>query len=97
VILEVNGKTIEHTGQLRNMVAGMPVGEKVKIKIFRDTQAKEVELTVGEQSKEMAKAEKAEEATISTALSGIEVQDLNPETAKQLNLPNNQRGSLSTA
>jgi len=60
VILEVNGRPIEHTGQLRNLVAGLPIGEKVKIKIFRDIQEKELEVTISEQSKEMAQGGKAE-------------------------------------
>jgi serine protease Do len=91
VILELNGKSIEHTGQLRNLVAGLPIGEKVKIKLFRDKQKKELEVTIGEQSKEVARGGKAEAET-SVALNGVEVQDLTPETARQLNLPENQQG-----
>ena len=47
VILEVNGKKIEHTGQLRNLVADLSVGEKVSVKIFRDKQQKELEVAIG--------------------------------------------------
>jgi serine protease Do len=93
VILELNGKTIEHTGQLRNLVADTPIGEKVKVKIFRDKQTKEVAVTIGEQPKEMASSGAAEERKEkSTALNGVEALDITPETAGEYGLSKDQRG-----
>jgi serine protease Do len=91
IILELDGKTIENAGQLRNLVAEIPIGKKVKIKVFRDKQEQELEITIGEQPKEAARGGKAEAAT-SVALNGVEVQDLTPETASRLGLPRNQQG-----
>jgi|SRR5579863_2561243 len=95
ILLEVNGKPIENTGQLRNLVADIPVGHKVKIKFFRDQKTQEIEATIEEQPKEIGKQpEKGEESPepTSNALSGVEVRNLTPEITGELGLPSDVQG-----
>lgn len=88
VILALNGKEIKTTGQLRNQVAATSVGSKIKIKIFRDKHEKEIEATLNEQSNEVARNGSPEKEERLTALTGVAVADLNPETAREMSISN---------
>jgi serine protease Do len=93
VILKLNGQDVENTGQLRNLVAEAPVGSKVKVGLFRDKQEKEVEVTIGEQPKEMAMAKKSEEGeTANAALRGVKVENITPDTVSKFDLPKGAEG-----
>jgi S1-C subfamily serine protease len=48
VIVEFNGEPVTSTDDLRDMVRGTPVGEKVKIKVIREGKEKTIDLVVGE-------------------------------------------------
>jgi serine protease Do len=94
ILLEYDGKAVENTGQLRNLVAETPVGSRVKIKIFRDKQEKVLDLKIDEQPKDIAQGEKEEEPgdETSSALSGVDVRNLTPDIARDLDLPESQQG-----
>ncbi|HET6370753.1 MAG TPA: DegQ family serine endoprotease [Nitrospiria bacterium] len=93
VILKLNGEEVENTGQLRNLVAEAPVGSKVKVDLFRDKQEKEVEVTIGEQPKEIAMAKKSEEGeTTNAALRGVKVENLTADTERKFDLPKDVEG-----
>jgi serine protease Do len=77
IILEVNGEKIKSSRQLTSMIAGIPVGESVRIKILRDGKEKTVKVEIAKRSEEKlaARGRPREEA----AEFGIRVSDLTPE------------------
>ncbi|NTW58807.1 MAG: DegQ family serine endoprotease [Nitrospirae bacterium] len=87
VILKFNGKDVEDTGHLRNMVSQSPIGTKVKVKVFRAKKELEIEVTIAELPKKAGEAatedESGENQEESNALSGVTVRELTPELAKR--------------
>ncbi len=94
VVLQFNGKVVEDVAQLRNTVAGTPVGTKIQARVLRDKKEKTVEVVVGELPKEAAErpGEGAEDEPGGDALDGISVQTLTPETAERMNLDRGEQG-----
>ena len=93
VIIEFMGQDIANSTHLRNLVARTPVGAKGKVKVVRDKKEKEMEVTIDEQPKEIARGGPEEEGEkMSTALSGFEVRNLTPELAQQLGLGRGEKG-----
>jgi serine protease Do len=90
LIVGFDGKPVEDTTGLRNMVANMAPGTSVQTKVIR--QGKEVMLTVilGEfPAKKMAM--KLEHHNV---LSGVQVQELTPDLRTGLNIPSEVEGVL---
>ena len=94
VITDYNGKSIDGSTALRNMVAQTPVGKKMKLKLIRDKKPKELEVTLGEFPREMAEASEGSSEAVgqSAALAGLEVMDLSAEVARRLNLSGSLKG-----
>ncbi len=86
VILQYNGKVVEDTGHLRNMVSQTAIGSKMKVKALRDKKEMEFEVTIAELPKKLAEAgpddEPAEEDE-GTALAGLTVRQLTPDIARR--------------
>jgi serine protease Do len=83
IILELNGEKIKATRQLTAMIAKIPVGESVKVKILRDGKEQTVQVKVGKRPQERLAArgqykEREEEF-------GIGVSNLTPEIAQRFN------------
>ncbi len=55
VILEVDGVAIRNDNHLINMIAALPIGQKVKLRVWRDQRAGSVEAYVGDWNKAQAK------------------------------------------
>ena len=51
VIMEVDGIPIRNENHLINLIAGMPVGQKVKLRVWRDRRPSTIEATVGDWNK----------------------------------------------
>jgi serine protease Do len=81
VILEFNGKEIGESQDLPSIVAAMPVGKTVTLKLSRNgsTITKEVKLGAMEEKGEVEK-------TPSRKMLGITIQDVTPEIARALGL-----------
>jgi serine protease Do len=94
VIVEYNGKRIQHSNELPILVARTDVGKNVPIKVFRDKDGKEVELsvTVGELKEDKIVASPASKKNEL----GLTVQGLSPEIARSLGLEDTQ-GVVVTA
>ena len=92
IILEYNGKKIEEPSILRNMVANTLPGEQHTIKILRDGKAKEMTITIGELPSDAQLP--AEAGDFQNALKGVSVQELNPELAKKLRIPDKIKGVI---
>jgi serine protease Do len=94
VVLEVNGQPVSAANQLQVQISQMAPGTSVKMKIWRDGKAQDVNVTLGELP------EKAEQAgpgeTSEGALEGVEVQNLTSDLAQQLNLPAGTNGVVVT-
>jgi serine protease Do len=84
IIIEVDGKKVKDTHELLRLVAVLPVGKKSEIKVLREGQVKELQLTVAEREdkKEVAAARGDTKDNY-----GMSVQDITPDVAKQLGLP----------
>jgi len=95
VLLAFNGKDVEDTGHLRNMVSQTPVGTKVKVKLLRQKKELELEVTIAELPRkpgEAAEREGGDDGEESTALSGVTVRDLTPDLAKRFGLGEGDTG-----
>ncbi len=98
VILQYNGKDVEDTGHLRNMVSQTPIGTTVKVKILRQKKELDVEVTIAELTKKMAEASSGEEGSAeaneeeSSALTGLVVHELTPELASRFGYEENEKG-----
>ena len=82
VILEIDGHIIKNSHDLVRLVATLAVGKTVSLKVFRDGHEVILKLTVGERKDQQF----ARESTSNERL-GMVVQDMTPEIAKHLNLP----------
>jgi serine protease Do len=98
VILQFNGKTVEDTGHLRNMVSQTPVGSRVKVTVLRQKKELELEVTIAELPKKMAESPAGEGESgeapeeESTVLSGMSVRDLTPDISRRFGLEEGEKG-----
>jgi serine protease Do len=99
VILQYNGKDVEDTGHLRNMVSETPIGTVVKVKVLRQRNEIELDVVVTELPKKMADESTEDEelgnATNeeeSTALAGLVVRQLTPDLAQRFGYDENEKG-----
>jgi serine protease Do len=98
VILQYNGKVVEDTGHLRNMVSQTPIGTKVHIKLLRQKKEVEVDVAIAELPKKMAEApsqnteESEENREESSALTGLVVRELTPDLAARLGINEDENG-----
>jgi serine protease Do len=86
IILEVNGKPMTDSNQLRMNISMMKPGSEAKLKVLRDGSTRDMDIKLNELPNEEAE-NKTEKGDEEQALEGVEVSNLTPEIAKQLNLP----------
>jgi serine protease Do len=86
VIVEFNGKKVENSTQLRNMVAQTKPGTSVQITLLRNGQEIRVRAVLDERPREQAGAAPGEEqpGTATAKKLGLNVQTLTPDSARQL-------------
>jgi serine protease Do len=95
VITKFEGKKIEEPYQLRNMVANTAPGQKAILTIVRENKTIKKTVTIGELPAEMQKTSAGQE--YNNLLKGVIVQDLTPEIAGNLNLPQKLKGVVVTS
>ncbi len=97
VVLEFNGKTIRDSRQLKLQVARVKPSESVPVKVLRNGSTKTINVTVNELpgSEELADAD-THDTNDSDALKGVAVADLDAQTRRERNIPNNVQGALVT-
>jgi len=83
IIKEVDGKTVRDTHELLRIVAMVPVGKKVNVKILREGATKDFQVIVAEreESKELAAVRKDMKDNY-----GMMVQEVTPEVARRLGM-----------
>ncbi len=96
VVLSVMGQPIENAAQLRNHVARIAVGARVKVVVIRDGKEKVFEVKVEEQPRDIAQAGTSDEEREAPALAGVEVRNLTQDLAQQLELGRGLKGVVVT-
>ncbi len=95
VILAVNGQEVSGANQLRLEISQTPPGTQVKLKVWRDGKAQDTNLTLGELPEKAEKASEGEEG--GGTLEGVDVENVTPEIAQQLNLKASTHGVVVTS
>ena len=85
MILKVNGESVDSANNLRLRISQTPPGTDVKLQISRDGKVQDVTVDLGEFPEKEANATPGQ--SNSGGLQGVNVQDLTPDLAQQLNLP----------
>jgi serine protease Do len=82
IVTEINGKPVKDTHELLLIIAGLRIGDTIRIKIIRDGQERVIPIVVAERTEkaEMAAVQHTGEAF------GMTVQEITPEISRQLGL-----------
>jgi serine protease Do len=98
IITELQGRRIDDSSRLRNLVAQTAPDSNVKCKIWRDGAERELtaRLTEMELKDAITGAGKGQSSPAAGALAGVSVETLTPETARRLNLSPAVRGVVVT-
>ncbi|MGA2195987.1 MAG: DegQ family serine endoprotease [Bryobacteraceae bacterium] len=95
IILELNGKPVEDANQLRMSISMMSPDASVTLKVFRNGAEREVAVKLAELPVKEASV-RSESNTTKSVLSGVSVEDVDTQTARQLGLPANTAGVVVT-
>ena len=96
IILDVNGKPVNGSAELRMHVSLMAPGTKVQVTVFRDGAQRTLPVTLAEMPTETAKADQPEGGNSEDSLQGIQVENVNARTARQLGLSATATGVVVT-
>src|ERR1700722_4174850 len=96
VILVINGNKVNDSNELRNTISMMQPGETVKLEISRNGSTKNLDVKLGELPLSKQDAENQPEGASKDALEGVSVENLDAETAAQLQLPESTKGVVVT-
>ena len=94
IILAVDGQPVPDERDLRLRIAAMSPGQTVKLEILRNGQKQTVSVTLVEYPEKQANASQGESK--STALQGVQVDELTPQIARELQLPSGTTGVVIT-
>src|SRR5580658_7845208 len=95
IIVSMNGKPVNDSNDLRMTVSMMAPGSRVDLKVTRDGAIRDIPVTLEEMPGTVAELKQKGDATKSS-LSGISVQDLDAQTARQAGVPANTPGVVVT-
>ncbi|HEY6388372.1 MAG TPA: DegQ family serine endoprotease [Candidatus Acidoferrum sp.] len=97
IILEVNGKPVTDSNQLRMSISMMQPGTQLMLKTLRNATEREATVKLAEMPTESAKADSNDEEGGSKALEGVEISNLNASIAHELNIPATTKGVVVTS
>jgi serine protease Do len=95
IIVSMNGNPVSDSNDLRMTVSMMAPGSRVDLKVTRDGAVRDIPVTLEELPGTQAELKQNGDATKSS-LSGISVQDLDAETARQAHIPASTPGVVVT-
>ncbi|HUA17757.1 MAG TPA: DegQ family serine endoprotease [Bryobacteraceae bacterium] len=95
VILEVNGKPVTGSNDLRMTISMMQPSSEVNLRVERNGAERNVTVQLGELPTEIASV-KPQGQKSEGSLSGVAVENLTPESAHDLGLPANTQGVVVT-
>jgi serine protease Do len=96
IILDLNGKAINDSNELRNTVAMMQPGETATLRISRNGSTRDIKVKLGELPSSKEEAQNQRGDTSKDALEGVSVENLDAETARELGLPASTKGVVVT-
>jgi serine protease Do len=97
IILDVNGKPVNDSNQLRMSISMMPPGAEVKINYLRDGNEHIANVKLAELPADSAKAGSSNDDNDgSKALEGVEVSNLNSSIARELGISPSTKGVVVT-
>ncbi|MBS1806783.1 MAG: Do family serine endopeptidase [Acidobacteria bacterium] len=104
IITEFEGHRIVDSNEFRNLVANIPPGSSVKLKIWRDGSEREVtaklvdaEAQTTLASSESGNSDKGETSVTEGVLSGVKVENITPELSQRLNMNPGMKGVVVTS
>ena len=92
LITEFDGKPVDDSSSLRNMVAQSSPGTMVKVRVLREGRDKDLSVTLGELTETVAAAPVKSEYR--NAVRGVHVLDLTPEIRRQADVPKEIAGVI---
>lgn len=95
IILELNGQPVSSPDELSVRIAETAPGTTVHLKISRNGQLRDIDVTLGELSEKTEASASGE--TGGTVLQGVQVQNLTPAIAQELGISTNTRGVVVTS
>ena len=95
ILLEVNGKSIANSNELRMTISMMQPDSNVKLTVLRDGSERELSVKLVEMPMETAKA-RPDSDDSTKVLEGVEVTTLSPNMADKLGLPTSSTGVVVT-
>jgi len=95
IILEVNGKTVADSNDLRMTISMMAPETSADLKVFRNGGEREITVRLGELPTTEAAVER-HNGSSKSSLSGVSVEALDPQTARELGVPANTQGVVVT-
>lgn len=95
ILLEMNGRPVENSNQLRNSISMMQPGTEIKLTMLRGGSERDVTVKLAEMPTETAMAQPGDEGSTKT-LEGVEVSNLTPNMAERLGLPSSTTGVVVT-
>jgi serine protease Do len=103
VITALNGENVADMAQLRLRIASFAPGTTVHLRAYRDGQARDVAVTLAERpaDKDLARGQRGGQGNGNgqgqpSGLTGVSVEDLTPDVARQLGLDRNVTGVVVT-
>jgi serine protease Do len=98
IILEVNGKPVADSNELRMTISMMPPDSDANLKVLRNGSEKQVAVKLGTLPTEEAAANSEDHSngSASSALAGVSVEDLDAQSARDLKLSPNTKGVVVT-
>lgn len=96
LVTEFEGKPVENSATLRNMVAAIAPGKTVKLRVVREGRDETITATTGEfpVKKPAAKKSEPKKSEYNNALKGVNVQEVAPDLRESLNLPGEIKGVI---
>ena len=87
IVLALNGEPVNERNDLQLRISQLAPGTTVKLNVWRGGEAHDVTVTLGELPEKAELGGNAPGESSSGTLEGVDVQNLTPEIAQQLNLP----------
>ncbi len=96
IILEMNNKPVSSSNELRMRISMMPPDSSVDLKVLRDGGTRQMTAKLGELEPPKGERASAEKPSNGSGLDGVAVENLTPETARNLGLPASTPGVVVT-
>jgi serine protease Do len=94
VVLSINGKPMNSTGQLRNTVATAGVGKDVELEVWRKGETRKLHVTLAAMPEEKTKGESMSAQPGQPSAFGVTVAPLDPGARQRLSVPENVKSGV---